>query len=260
MRRLTRVMRVPLVIAGLVAVVGMACSSDDNNSDDDGPRTSPEATSSQTATAATTAPGSADSPLSLAIRGMEIPRDMVDGKKLGSDDAPIKLLMFEDFQCPFCLRFTAEDEPVLREEYVLTGKVQIQFVNFPVLGVESIQAAIASECAADQDMFWEYHEELFGLQADEGQDVREVVNQGRFDLEGLQELADLAGLDRAAFDACIASGEKVAVVDDQRTAGRAAGIRGTPGFLVNGAIFGDRGSDPGGPVQWRAALDQLLEE
>lgn len=195
--------------------------------------------------------------LADSIRGVDIPRDMVDGKKMGSDDAPLKLTMYEDFQCPFCLEFTGEDEPIIIDEFVKTGKVQIEYAHFAVLGEESVQAAIASECAADQDLFWEYHKELFALQADEGQDSREVVNDGRFSLSALQGLADKAGLNRSEFDACMNSGEKVETIDEQRSAAQTAGLNGTPNFLINGVPLGAGGGDVGGPDAWRSVLDQL---
>lgn len=203
---------------------------------------------------------SASAELAETIRGVEIPRDLVDGKTMGSDDAPLTLTMYEDFQCPFCLLFTAEDEPVLIEEYVKTGKLKIEFAQFALLGEESVQAAIASECAADQNLFWEYHKELFAKQADEGQDKREVTNRGRFSPSALQELADKAGLDRTEFDACMNSGEKVAVVENQRSEAQSAGLGGTPNFLINGQPLGTSASDLGGPDAWRSVMDQLHDQ
>jgi len=206
--------------------------------------------------------GGDDEGLAEDIRAVEIPRDMVDGKVMGSDDAPVKLTFFEDFQCPFCLLFTAEDEPTIIDEYVKDGRVQIQYAHFPVLGGESVDAAIASECAADQNRFWEYHRELFAKQAEAGQASNERRNVGRFSLDALGDLANDAGLDRAEFDACMSSGDKVQNVDEDEAAARAAGLSGTPNFLIS---VGDEtqplppnGGDPGGPDQWRAILDSLL--
>lgn len=204
-----------------------------------------------------------DEGLAEDIRAVEIPRDMVDGAKMGRDDAPIKLTMFEDFQCPFCLQFTAEDEPMLINEYVKSGELQIEYRHFPVLGQESVSAAIASECAADQNLFWEFHKELFAKQADEGQVSDEQIDVGRFGNDALGELAGKAGLDRAQFDACMASGDHVDTVDEDEAGARAAGLSGTPNFLISAGNSSPqplppRGGDPGGPEQWRSILDQLL--
>lgn len=203
-----------------------------------------------------------DEGLAEDIRAIDVPRDMVDGSTMGSPDAPIKVTFFEDFQCPFCLRFTGEDEPTLVEEYVKTGKIQIEYAHFPVLGGESVDAAIASECAADQDLFWEYHKALFAKQADEGQASNEELNVGRFSLDALSDLAGEAGLDRAEFDSCMASGDKVEAVDEDEAAARAAGLSGTPNFLLTidgeSQPFPPSGGDPGGPEQWRAILDSIL--
>lgn len=204
-----------------------------------------------------------DEGLAEDIRAVEIPRDMVDGATMGSDDAPIKLTMFEDFQCPFCLRFTGEDEPTIIDEYVKTGDVQIEYRHFPILRGESVDAAIASECAADQNLFWEYHKALFAKQADEGQATNEELDVGRFSTEALGDLADEAGLDRDEFDACMSSGEHVESIDEDEAAAREAGLSGTPNFLisVNGSSpqpLPPSGGDPGGPDQWRALFDGIL--
>ena len=87
----------------------------------------------------------------LTTAQAEFPFDQAKGYKLGSDTAPVKLTEFEDFQCPFCLRYTADEEPAIVKEYVKTGKVQIEFKHLPLLGAESVRAAKASECASQQE-------------------------------------------------------------------------------------------------------------
>jgi len=72
-----------------------------------------------------------------------LPKDLQNGTKLGKDDAPVKLVSYEDFQCPFCLQYTANQEGELIEKYVKTGEVQLEFRNLTILGQESVRAAIA---------------------------------------------------------------------------------------------------------------------
>lgn len=185
-----------------------------------------------------------------------LPLDMIDGTKIGSDDAPMKLVAFEDFQCPFCLRFTGEDEPSILEEYVKTGKVQYEFRHLPILGTESAQAAMASECAADQDKFWQYKDRLFVEQARAGQATAERVDAGRFSNGKLKEFATELGLDRTAFDTCLDAGDKLEKVNGDQQEAKNYGITGTPNFLINGQAAG---GDPGNIENWRTFLDTNLE-
>lgn len=194
-----------------------------------------------------------------AARG-EIPVEMASGAKLGSDDAPLKLTQFEDFQCPFCLRYTAEQEPVLIEEYVKTGKLQIIFQHFPALGRESLWAANAASCAADQNKFWEYANELFLVQAKEGQLDDESLNVGRFDLDDLQSLGTAAGVsDQPAFDSCVADLEHQEDVVDQQRRAQSVGLTGTPSFLLNDVPLTASGA-PSSLDDWRAVLDDTIAQ
>jgi protein-disulfide isomerase len=148
-----------------------------------------------------------------------------EGKVLGSATAPVTLTAWEDFQCPFCR--TANEtmlKPVV-EQYVASGSVQIHYRHFAFLGAESIRAAAASECAAEQGLFWEYHDELFAHQSGE--------NRGAFSDARLKELAAGAGLDRDAFDACVEDGRHRRDVEAETAEGRRLGVDSTPTFFVN---------------------------
>lgn len=188
----------------------------------------------------------------------EFPFDMVNGARVGRDDAPIKLVQFEDFQCPFCLAYTGEDEPTLINEYVKTGKMQIEFRHLTVLGTESLAAAKASECAAGQDKFWQYHNELFLTQAKAGQQTSEKVNIGRFSDDNLKKLASDLGLDTAKFATCFDSPATLEAVQNDVREATSFGIRSTPGFLINNQPIGS-----GAPVdlaEWRRVLDEVLKK
>lgn len=192
----------------------------------------------------------------LEEAGAKVPFDLANGAKLGKDDAPIKLTQFEDFQCPFCLRYTAADEPTLVEEYVKTGKIQLIYEHFPGLGFESVRAAGASQCAADQNLFWQYHNLLFLTQAKAGQLDNEKLQVDRFSDDNLKGYASQVGADRAKFDACVDSDTHITLVQDQQRRARSLGITGTPGFLINGQPFG--AGAPATLEGWRKLLDDAL--
>jgi protein-disulfide isomerase len=189
-----------------------------------------------------------------------LPANMFNGTKIGLDTAPIKLTEYEDFQCPFCLHYSANQEPTLINEYVKTGKLQIDFQNLPLLGKgESVQAAVGAACAADQNLFWQYHNVLYDVQAKAGQGDAggEKIDVGRFSNSNLKQYASDAGLDRTKFDSCFDnSSDKIAQIADQQRTAKAFGIQGTPSFLINGQPIGT--GTPSTVDDWRKALDQIL--
>jgi len=144
----------------------------------------------------------------------------------GDPNAPVTIVEFSDFQCPFCGRFAAETEPQINSEYVATGRARFGYVHFAFLGQESIWAGEASECANEQNAFWEYHDYLFTHQNGE--------NQGAFTKENLKTFAAALKLDTEAFNTCLDSGKHVATVQNDTQFGQALGARSTPSFLVNG--------------------------
>ena len=97
--------------------------------------------------------------------------------------------------------------------------------NFPFLGPESQWAAEASECASDQDAYWEYHDYLFDHQAGE--------NQGAFSKDNLKQFAVTLGLDAQAFNDCLDSGKYTDLVQTQASTARQLGVQSTPSFMVN---------------------------
>ena len=149
----------------------------------------------------------------------------------GSPDAPVTILEFSDFQCPYCGRFFQSVEPQIDEQYIAKGKVRIGYIHFAFLGPESFAAAEASECAADQNAFWEYHDKLFNSQNGE--------NRGAFSKDNLKQFAADLGLDTAIFNQCLDSGKYTEYVQSQVDMGQQIGVQSTPTFLVNGqAVVG----------------------
>jgi protein-disulfide isomerase len=172
---------------------------------------------------------------------LEQPRIRVagSGHAKGPESAPVTVIEFSDYECPFCRRAEPVVTQVLRE---YAGKVRFEYRHFPL---ESIHprargAAEAAVCADEQGRFWEYHEQLFA-----GQKLAEAE---------LAENAEKAGLDPAAFQACLASGRARARVDADLAAGREAGVSGTPAFFVNGVPYS--GAIP--IEEFRRAIDAEL--
>lgn len=168
---------------------------------------------------------------------------------LGDPGAPVEVIEFSDFQCPFCERFFQAVEPQIINEYVKTGKVKFVYRNFAFLGAESVRAAEAAECAADQGKFWEYHDYLFNQQSGE--------NQGAFADAKLKQFARAVGLDGALFDSCLDGGKHKNEVERDLEDGRNAGVTGTPATFVNGKmISGVSSTRPYDP--FKQAIDEAL--
>jgi protein-disulfide isomerase len=143
----------------------------------------------------------------------------------GDPNAPVTIIVFSDFQCPFCERFATGALRQIDQAYVKTGQVRVGYQHMIFLGNESQWAAEASECAADQDAFWSYHDRLFERQAGE--------NQGAFTKDKLKLIAADLGLDNVAFGACLDSGKYTQLVRDSTQATRSLGVVATPAFFVN---------------------------
>ncbi len=137
-------------------------------------------------------------------------------------------------------------KPALFQEYVDTGKVKFVYKHMAILGQESIWAAEASECAADQGKFWEYHDLLFDRQAGE--------NQGAFNKDKLLTLATELKLDMTQFEPCLQNDQTQDRVQADMQEGQKANVRGTPTFFVN-----DRGVVGALPLQdFRSVIEQAL--
>jgi len=155
------------------------------------------------------------------IFSVEIDDDTVKGL----DSAPVTIIEFSDYQCPFCSRFYSETLPKIDEKYIQTGKVKFVYRDFPLGFHEYAQkSAEASECSGEQGKFWEYHDLLFENQA-------EWSAQG---IPKLKEYAGRLGLNRDRFDKCLDGGEMAEEVKKDLADGTRAGVEGTPAFFING--------------------------
>jgi protein-disulfide isomerase len=140
----------------------------------------------------------------------------------GDQNAPVTLVEFGDFNCGYCGRWAQETLPKIDAKYIKNGKVRMAYVHYPILGADSMTAAEATECAAEQTNFWDYHNLLY-------------ANQGiGFTPENLSKLAGELGLDTQKFDSCLANFTDRASLEDDIRLSQVMGVRGTPAFLVNG--------------------------
>lgn len=158
---------------------------------------------------------------------------------MGDPNAPIKIEEFSDFQCPFCERFHEETEPLLQQYYIDTGKVHFTYrsmgnwVSQNIGGVrtESQDAAAAAYCAGEQNKFWEMHAHIFGNVL--GEDV------GSFTDKRLALIAEKAGLNMDEFNACYDSDKFIDRTKEDYNDGLAAGVTGTPAFVITWTVNGE---------------------
>ena len=177
-----------------------------------------------------------------------------DDPMLGDKNAPLTLIEFSDYQCPYCSRFTKEIFPLIKEEYIKTGKVRYVFRDFPIQQIhpKAQKAAEAAHCAGEQDKYWEMHDLLF-------------ENQQAFEINDLKGYAKEMDLDATDFDACLDSGKYAKEIMNDLRAGQRAGVRGTPSFVLgettkDGNIKGRfiRGAQP--YLEFKKAFEAMLNE
>lgn len=175
--------------------------------------------------------------------------DLEDGDPvLGNPQAPVTIVEFGDYQCPFCGRFFQTTERQIIDTYVKSGKVRFVYRDFAFLGPESETAAIATECANEQGKFWQYHDYLYTHQNGE--------NQGAFTAPHLKEFAETLGLDSGKFDQCLDDMKYKDEVARDVEAGRTLGVNGTPTSFVNGKMI--TGAQP--YAQFQSLIEEELKK
>ncbi|MFT7616015.1 MAG: protein-disulfide isomerase [Candidatus Woesearchaeota archaeon] len=169
-----------------------------------------------------TAPAAGNNGAAAPSPSLDMEALMDDDPVKGDADAPITIVEFSDFECPFCARFYSDTYQKIIAEYVDTGKVKIVYRDFPLSFHPNAQkAAEAAECAEDQGEFWAMHDILF----------EQGVVGGPTTFKGY---AATLGLDANDFADCLDSGKHAAEVRADLNDGAAAGVTGTPGFYING--------------------------
>lgn len=159
----------------------------------------------------------------------------------GNQNAPITIIEFSDFQCPFCARFHVQTLPLLLENYIDSGKVKLVYRDFPIQNIHpnAMPAAVAAECADEQGKYWMYHDKLFENQNQwaklETEEAIAMFNEYAFEIE----------LNQEQFDECLTSGKYLNEIRNDLNDGRDYGVTGTPGFFI--------GSDDLGFVELKGA-------
>ncbi len=149
---------------------------------------------------------------------------------MGDPKAPVRIIEFADFQCPYCLRYWQETEPLIIKTYIATGKVFYEYRSVGAfIGPESASAAEAAYCAGDQGKFWEYHDILYSNWTGE--------NAGDFAPDKLHQYAAAAGLDTNKFNDCLRRGLHKGQVQQDVADAQADGIHATPSFVINGKLI-----------------------
>ena len=152
---------------------------------------------------------------------------MDDDMRIGSDTAPVVMVEFSDFQCPFCRKFWADSFQEIKKDYIDTGKVQLVYRDFPLsFHPSAMIAAQADECADDQGKGWEMLDKMNSEQAKLG------PGTVQFTADDLKRWASEIGLDSSRFDSCLDSGNYSSEVQDDFSDGSSAGVRGTPSFIL----------------------------
>lgn len=173
-------------------------------------------------------PGVPGTPVGQAPPSYAIP-ERSDAPVVGNPAAPVTLVEFSDFECPFCERFFRETYPLLKSQYIDTGKVKLVFRHFPLTDIhpQAQKAAEAAECASRQGRFSDYHDILFA----KGQ-----TGEGGLTVPALKQYAEDSGLNTETFNRCLDNGETAAVVQKDLRDGASVGVSGTPNVFVNGTL------------------------
>ncbi len=150
---------------------------------------------------------------------------LTDVPIFGSHDAPVTIVEVGDYQCHMCKKWFEETRPLIIENYVNTGKVNLVFLDMPFLGADSIPASEATYCADDQGKYWEYHSMLFRYQ--------EEIDDGWANANRLQAIALNLDLDIEQFDKCMTTDDhKPRINFNRQISVTEFGAKSTPTFMI----------------------------
>src|SRR5690606_39055670 len=169
----------------------------------------------------------------------------LDGAAMhGSSAASAVMLVFSEFECPFCATYANETAPTLQREYVDTGRLLVAHRHFPLeqIHANAVAAGVAAECALRADRFWDMHDAVFALPRP-------------LDLNGLPTVAESIGLDMTTYQECVTSVDAEAQVRADMAEGQRLGVSGTPTFF-----FGRRLDDGTVAIQSRMTGARPVEE
>jgi protein-disulfide isomerase len=160
-------------------------------------------------------------PTKIALRPPTVEVALGDIPPLGPADAPITIVEFSDYECPFCKK---AEVSVAEVKKVYGDKIRLAYRHYPLpFHANARPAAQATLCANEQGKFWPYHDKVMAAED--------------LSAANLQQIASDVGLDRAKFDECVAAGRFADQIDKDLAAGQAAGVNGTPAFFINGRML-----------------------
>lgn len=153
-------------------------------------------------------------------------RSADDPMALGSADAPVVLVAYSDFACPYCATWAQETQPELVERYVDSGDLRIEWREFPYLGELSQKLSVGAVAAGEQDAFWEYQEAVFDRQAE--------LKSASDPSGALDEIVEELGLDSERFQEDLVAQRSGIAVGHDFVEGQQIGVSATPAFVING--------------------------
>jgi protein-disulfide isomerase len=180
-------------------------------------------------------------PVTIALAAPTVHVTADDDPFMGPADAPVTIIEFSDFQCPYCRRVQPILQQVLKDYH---GTVKLVFRDFPLRNIhpQAQKAAEAAQCAAEQQQFWAYHDKLFATT--------------QLEEPALKQYAQELGLDMQRFEPCVTSGKYAQEVERDLQDGLNAGVSATPSFFVNGQPLS--GAVP--YERFKELVDSALEE
>ena len=150
-----------------------------------------------------------------------------DDPFLGKADAPVTIIEFSDYECPFCARFYSQTLGQIKSEYIDTGKVKFVYRDFPLsFHPQAVPSAVAANCAGEQDKYFEYHDKIF---INGGAGGKGAADYKRY--------AEEISLDIGTWETCLNNPKHKTEIQKDMSDGTKAGIRGTPGFVINGQLI-----------------------
>ena len=172
---------------------------------------------------------------------------------LGDTSSPVTIVEFGDYQCPFCKRWNETTKPAIEKNLIETGKASMIFVDFPIIGPDSITVHAGSYCAAEQELYWKYHDFVYTSQGHE--------NDGWASPNNLKTIVlGIDGLDADSFNECLDSKKYEQRVNENKKIASDAGARSTPSFIIiapDGTAEMIIGAQPYGT--FKAVIDEMTK-
>ena len=185
---------------------------------------------------------------SLSIGGVDLSQA---SPMFGSADADVTIIEFGDYQCPNCKKWFLNTKPDIVTNYIETGKANLYFVDFAFLGDDSLTAAVATYCADEQGIYWDYHSYLYSNQSG--------IDGGWANYSSLKDYAKILGLDEDSFADCMDSEKYDDAIAFNLDVGITAGVKGTPSFVVVGPSGQELISGPQPYPVFRSVIDAILK-